>query len=235
MRLNKWIAANSIFSRRKADELISVARVTVNGTTASLGVQVEDGDEVRIDQKLVTPVKKETITLMLNKPAGYVCSRNGQGSQTIYSLLPMHYHHLDAIGRLDKDSSGLLLLTSDGKLHQELTHPSYQKEKVYRAKLNKSLTPDDQASIERGIELEDGTSKLASSELDKNRLTWQIKMHEGRNRQIRRTFGSVGYDVIDLHRQQIGDYKIGTLETGKFKVIWYILKNMSLIYSTSLL
>ncbi|QQS18034.1 rRNA pseudouridine synthase [Candidatus Saccharibacteria bacterium] len=130
MRLNKFIASASSLSRRAADKAISDGRVTLNDQIAETGSQVNSTDTVCPDAVKLTPRTNHT-TIMLNKPVGYVCSRAGQGSATVYDLLPVEYHHLKPIGRLDKDSSGLLLLTDDGDLANELTHPRYAKTKVY--------------------------------------------------------------------------------------------------------
>ena len=219
MRLNKWIAANTTYSRRGADELIGSGRVIVNGKTASMGMQVEPGDAVHVDQKLVHERKAASFTLMINKPVGYVCSRKGQGAPTVYSLLPLKYHHLDIVGRLDKESSGLLLLTSDGVLHQQLTHPSYQKEKRYTVALDKPLKPQDEEVILTGVTLSDGMSKLVLGTIGNARLEWEVRMHEGRNRQIRRTFAVLGYTITGLHRTQFGPYKLGRLEIGKISEV----------------
>jgi 23S rRNA pseudouridine2605 synthase len=220
MRLNKWIAANSHYSRRKADELIAAGRITINGKTAGMGVQVTDNDVVAIDQKPVQPsFNTKTVTLMLNKPIGYVCSRKGQGAPTVYSLIPVQYHHLDIVGRLDKDSAGLLLLTNDGDLHQRLTHPSYEKEKVYRVLLSGPLSAEHEAHIKKGVELSDGKSALGLQPLDASRKYWEVRMHEGRNRQIRRTFATLLYGVESLTRFEFGEYKLGTLSSGKFLLI----------------
>ena len=220
MRLNKYIAAHTTNSRRKADELIARGSVTINGQTAGLGTRVQDTDKVFIDQKLVRPrVLEAAVTLMLNKPVGYVCSRKGQGAPTVYSLIPLKYHHLDIVGRLDKASSGLLLLTSDGALHQQLTHPSYQKEKVYHISLDKPLITEHITSIKTGVQLKDGPSKLQIKSLQGQGKLWEVRMHEGRNRQIRRTFAVLGYDVLSLERLRFGDHTLGDLASGIFKVI----------------
>lgn len=148
----------------------------------------------------------------------YVCSRDGQGGKTIYDLLPPELHHLKPVGRLDKNSSGLLLLTNDGQLAQQLTHPSFQKTKVYNIALNKPLEPlHHQMISDHGVVLEDGISKLQlqrMNETDNN--NWKVIMSEGRNRQIRRTFDSLGYNVVKLHRTQFGPYKLNQLASGKF-------------------
>ena len=158
---------------------------------------------------------------MLNKPAGYVCSRRGQGSQTVYDLLPPELHQLKPVGRLDKDSSGLLLLTNDGDLANRLTHPRYGKAKLYQIKLNKSLPPEHQQQVESGVQLEDGLSRLKLDRPDDRRTSWQITMYEGRNRQIRRTFSKLGYNVVELQRTQLGPHSLGNLKTGSYSHLLY--------------
>lgn len=221
MRLNKWIAAHSMHSRRKADEFIASGRVTVDGVTAILGTTAEDTSEVLIDGKRIgTQLNKDTlVTVLLNKPVGYVCSRNGQGAPTVYGLLPLKYHHLDIAGRLDKDSSGLVILTNDGNLVQQLTHPSHKKDKVYIATLDHALTQEHQAVIVKGITLEDGPSALELKLLSADKKQWQITMHEGRNRQIRRTFAKLDYGVMELKRLSMADYAIKDIDEGRYAVI----------------
>lgn len=218
MRLNKYIAASSGLSRRKADEAIAAGRVTVNRLQPTPGQDVQQTDKVTLDGRLVVPDATHT-TLMLNKPAGYVVSRDGQGAPTIYDLLPPEYHRLNPIGRLDKYSSGLLLLTDDGQLAQELTHPSRQKLKVYEILLDKPLQPLHQQMIsDHGLQLEDGPSRLQlERQKDGDDIAWIVTMHEGRNRQIRRTFEALGYRVTHLHRTHFGSYGLGTLKLGSTK------------------
>jgi len=210
MRLNKYLAASTSLSRRGADDAIAIGRVTVNGHVAERGTDVSDADIVTLDGERIARASEEKQTIMLNKPRGYVVSRNGQGSDTIYDLLPAEYQQLNPVGRLDKDSSGLLLLTNDGQLAQELTHPSYQKLKVYEAELDKPLQPLHRQMIsDHGLQLEDGVSKLQlERRADGDDRRWTIVMREGRNRQIRRTFAALGYNVIDLHRTQFGEYTL---------------------------
>lgn len=219
MRINKYVAQATGLSRRAADEAIGHNRVRVNGQLPTPGYDVTDSDQVTLDDRRITPAVN-TITIMLNKPRGYVCSRNGQGSQTVYELLPLKYGSLKTVGRLDKDSSGLLLLTNDGQLAQELTHPSHQKTKVYEVTLFKALEPLHQQMLsDHGIALEDGVSKLQLERLNDERTAWRVTMSEGRNRQIRRTFEAVGYTVDTLHRTNFGTYAIGQLASGKFTEI----------------
>ena len=214
MRINKFIAQSTGMSRRAADAVIAHGRVTVNGSQPSTGYNVTEHDSVVLDDTLLaTPVAFQTI--MLNKPRAYVCSRDGQGSRTIYELIPEDLHHLKPVGRLDKYSTGLLLLTNDGDLAQELTHPSRQKTKIYEVTLNKPLAPLHQQMIsDHGVMLEDGPSKFIIERTDSHYI---ITMHEGRNRQIRRTFDALGYYVDSLHRTNFGNYSLGNLPLGEIK------------------
>lgn len=222
MRINKFVAQASGLSRRAADQAIRDERVTINGQPAELGDEVNDLiiDEVfvRLDDELLSLQPKHT-TIMLNKPVGFVCSRNGQGSQTIYDLMRQEYHRLKPVGRLDKDSSGLILLTDDGDLANELTHPRYAKTKIYEISLDKPLTPLHQQMInDTGIQLEDGRSQLTLEKLGDGTTMWRITMHEGRNRQIRRTFASLGYGVTALNRTHFGSYELGDLAFGQLRI-----------------
>lgn len=217
MRINKYLAGASGISRRTADDLIQEGRVLVNGDKPEPGQQVGDEDVITIDgQPVKTP--NRTTTIMLNKPVGYVCSRNGQGNLTIYELLPLNLHELKPVGRLDKNSSGLLLLTNNGELAHQLTHPSFGKTKIYKIALNHPLQPLHRQMIEDyGISLEDGPSKLQLERInDGDDTNWKVIMSEGRNRQIRRTFESLAYNVVKLHRTQFGDYQLKTLKPGQF-------------------
>jgi 23S rRNA pseudouridine2605 synthase len=218
MRINKFVASATGLSRRAADQAVEAARVQVNGQPVQPGQQVSGGDKVTLDGQPIA-LSNTTTTLILNKPAGYVCSRNGQGSRTVYELLPPEYARLKPVGRLDKDSSGLLLMTDDGELANQLTHPSYGKTKIYEVRLDKPLEPLHQQMInDTGISLEDGPSRLQLSRLDDVGYSWQVTMSEGRNRQIRRTFAALGYGVMALHRTNFGNYSLEGLASGKFKV-----------------
>ena len=216
MRLNKLIAQRLGDSRRAADKLIASGQATINGKIAEVGTDITDTKSVLINQKPL-PKASEYLYVLFNKPVGYVCSRDGQGSKTIYDLLPKEFKHLNPVGRLDKNSSGLLLLTNDGNLHNRLTHPSNQKEKVYHITLNKPLTDKDKTTIESGgVLLTEGVSKFQIT----HKNTWlEIHMYEGRNRQIRRTFEVLNYKVITLNRIKFGNYMLGSLAPGDYKVI----------------
>ncbi len=217
MRLNQFIASSTGLSRRAADRAILEGRVTLNNLVAQLGQVVSESDIVTLDNRPITPAVK-TVTILLNKPVGYVCSRDGQGSKTVYNLLPAELHQLKPVGRLDKNSSGLMLMTNDGQLAYELTHPKFQKTKVYKIALNKPLMSEDQTLISKGILLQDGLSKLGLESINtSDRINWKITMHEGRNRQIRRTFEALGYSLPKLHRTVFGSYKLGDLPVGRYK------------------
>jgi 23S rRNA pseudouridine2605 synthase len=216
MRLNKFIALHTGLSRRRVDQLIKAGKVLVNGEPAVLGIDVDSKDKVFVNG-LEINAETQITTIMLNKTAGYVVSRAGQGSKTIYELLPKKFHNLKPIGRLDKDSSGLLLLTNDGELANKLTHPSHQKKKIYEIELDHSLTKEDFDRITKAsIQLKDGPSKFKIVCLNDKGTKLQVTMSEGRNRQIRRTFAALGYKVIKLHRTQFGKYRLDSLTSGQF-------------------
>ncbi len=217
IRLNKYLATNLGISRREADDLIAGQKVTVDQQVAQLGARIKPGSDVRIDGKAVSHT--DFIYLMLNKPVDYVCSRKRQGeTPTIYELLPAEYQSLKSVGRLDKNSSGLILLTNDGDFAYRMTHPKFIKTKLYEVEIDRDLAPLHQQMIaDFGVNLPDGRSQLGLMRLsDDNRREWQVQMSEGRNRQIRRTFDALGYKVVALHRTNFGPYTLGELETGKY-------------------
>lgn len=216
IRLNKYLALQLGISRREADDLISTGKVTINGNRAILGARINGSEIIAASGK---PVGSATALqyLLLNKPTGYVCSRKPQGdTPTIYSLLPKKYHNLKPVGRLDKDSSGLLLLTNDGDFAFRMTHPSFHKAKVYEVQLDKPLEPLHQQMIsDYGVALPDGPSKFLVSRAEDKPGTYEVHMSEGRNRQIRRTFATLGYTVTALHRISFGNYSLGDIKSGE--------------------
>lgn len=217
IRLNKFLAERIGVSRREADELIASGKITVNGKKAILGARLDISDKVCYNGKYI-PFETDYLYIAMNKPVGYVCSRRAQGQNpTIYALLPPEYQKLKTVGRLDKDSSGLILLTNDGDFAFQMTHPKFQKEKVYEVVLDRPLEPLHQQMIsDYGIMLDDGPSKfLIIHENNK----YIVKISEGRNRQIRRTFAALGYKVEKLHRTNFGKYKLNGLKPGKCAII----------------
>ena len=242
LRLNKFLAGRVGISRRQADILIEKGKVLVNERPAQLGQSIDKNDKVCYNGRII-PFTTAYTCLALNKPAGYVSSRRQQGSNpTLYSLLPKNYQQLKTVGRLDRDTSGLILLTNDGDFAFQMTHPQFHKEKSYYLQLDHPLAPLHQQMVaDFGVELPDGHSRLSltkpenaefiealvesdESALEKTRelyrseprLFWRVTMHEGRNRQIRRTFGALGYTVVRLHRTQFGPYRIDGLAPGEF-------------------
>lgn len=221
LRLNKHLALSLGISRREADNLIDKKSVKINDKVATLGARFKDGDIITVDGKKVAN-KTEYRYIAINKPIGYVCSRRQQGDHpTIYELIPKEYHNLKTVGRLDRDSSGIILLSNDGDFTYKMTHPSFNKVKVYNVRLAADLAPLHQQMIsDYGVTLEDGVSKFQLERMSEtNRTDWIVTMHEGRNRQIRRTFGSLGYTVIKLHRTNFGNYSVGDIQPGKFKIV----------------
>lgn len=216
-RLNRFLATSLGISRREADEYIVANRIHVNTLPAHLGQRIKPDDDIITCDGVVLSARTLSY-VTLHKPLGYVCSRRRQGdTPTIYELLPASYRHLKPVGRLDKDSSGIILLTNDGDFAHRMTHPSFHKTKIYEVALDKSLEPLHQQMVsDHGIILEDGKSKFELERLDDTRKNWRIIMHEGRNRQIRRTFAALGYTVTALHRTQFGNYALGDIKSGKY-------------------
>ena len=223
LRLNKFLAERLGVSRREADDLISSGKIKVDGKTAKIGAKVDNSSKVCYNEKTI-PFQTDFLYLAFNKPVGYVCSRRAQGdSPTLYDLLPAKYQKLKTVGRLDKNSSGLILLTNDGDFAYQMTHPKFRKTKVYEIELNKPLEPLHQQMIsDYGVMLEDGVSRFKiirdnSTQLPSSGYT--VILTEGRNRQIRRTFATLGYKVTKLHRTHFGKYELGNLKPKKYVII----------------
>lgn len=216
-RLNKFVALALGVSRRQADELIEQGKVTVNDQPAKLGQRITTTDIIHYGNKPLTAQAHQLI--LLHKPVGYLCSRASQGGvPTIYELLPTNLHHLKPVGRLDKDSSGLILLTNDGGFAHQMTHPSFYKMKRYLVTLDQPLQPLHRQMIDDfGVQLPDGPSRLMlERQHDSDDRRWIVQMSEGRNRQIRRTFAALGYTVTKLHRTDFGNYSLGSIKRGEF-------------------
>lgn len=218
LRLNKHLALQLGVSRREADEMIAKGRVYVDGEVAVIGARIAATSIVAVDGKNVAGDTARRY-VAFHKPVGYVCSRKAQDDNpTIYELLPKELHSLKPVGRLDKDSSGIILLSNDGDFALRMTHPRFAKTKRYEVALDRELEPIHQQMIsDYGVELTDGTSKLLLERLsDDSRKEWTVTMSEGRNRQIRRTFAALGYTVTILHRIQFGPYRLDDLAEGQF-------------------
>lgn len=213
MRINRFVARASGLSRRAADTAVADGRVMIGKRVAVLGDAVGDGDVVTLDGGVLQIPTNRTI--MLHKPAGSVTSRRQQGATpTIYAFLPEELHDLKPVGRLDRDTSGLLLLTNDGELAQELQHPSSGKTKRYLVWLDRPLTDRDMKKIASGITLGDGPSYM---EVQPESGHYSVTLQEGRNRQIRRSFGALKRRVTKLHRTDFGPYALEGLQAGKWR------------------
>lgn len=215
MRINQFVSKATGISRRSADSHISSGSITINGQPASLGSSVEPGDQVELDGQPITINETHTYVI-LNKPEGYVTSRARQGnSKTVYDLLPADFASLRPVGRLDKDSCGLLVLTDDGNFIQTHTHPSFEKQKVYELTLAKPLTKEDVSALTRGIDLSDGPSRVSVLAQSGKQVT--VSLSEGRNRQLRRTFGALGNGVVTLKRTKFGSFSLDSLAPGQWE------------------
>lgn len=222
MRLNKYIASSGLCSRRKADELIEQGVVSVNGKKITeLGFQVKDKDKVFINNELVRPKKLEYYRFY--KPAGYITSADDEKDRKIiYDLLPSNLHNLKPVGRLDRDSSGLIILTNDGDLINELTHPSIKVPKVYVVTVEGKVHLHHLEKMAQGIEIEKGQMAYADTfilESTNKRTVMQITLYQGLNRQIRKMLDSLGFEVTSLKRVQHATIAIEGLKKGQFKPI----------------
>ncbi|MBR3890042.1 rRNA pseudouridine synthase [bacterium] len=221
-RLNKFIASSGLCSRRKADELIEAGKVVVNGKVVKeLGFQIGPKDKVTINNQLIKPLKNEYYKFY--KPAGYITTSDDEkGRKTIYDILPKELHKLKPVGRLDKDSTGLIILTNDGELINQLTHPSVKVVKVYTVTVEGKVTINDLETLAKGIEIEKGKMAYAEArplEFDKNETVLQVVLYQGLNRQIRKMFDYVGHPVISLKRVQHATISIEGLKRGEVKMI----------------
>lgn len=219
-RLNKRIVLLGLTtSRRKADQLIKLGEVKVNGKVVTdLATLVNEKDFIKVKGKLAKEISKEII-ISFNKPKGYVCSHNPQfGQKTIFSLLPNKFANLKIAGRLDKQSQGLMILSSNGSLINKLTHPSYNHQKTYLVWLNMPIKNDDAKKLIEPHYLDGGKAIFDSIKvLQKSCI--KVVLSQGINRQIRRIFDRYGYKVIKLERIGIAKLKLDDLRSGKHKVI----------------
>ncbi len=221
MRINKFLADKGVASRRHADEMIAEGRVTINGIVATLGVNVEEGDEVAVDGIVLDSVEKKTEYYMMNKPKGVVCTvSDDRGRKTVMDLLPEGVGRIFPVGRLDYETEGLLILTNDGDLAYRLTHPMTEIPKTYLAKIEGTLTEKDLNPIRSGVELDGVLTKKCKAhivETNKAYTKVEITITEGKNRQIRRMFESIGKNVMLLRRIGIGQLKLRGLDRGQIR------------------
>ncbi len=221
MRINKFLSYSGVASRRAADKLILEGVVKINGRICSPGDDVDIGsDRVTVNNKEVSPVKKYDYYIM-NKPKGYVCTvKDDKGRKTVMDLLPNNAKRLFPVGRLDYDTEGLLILTNDGDLTFKLTHPKNEVPKTYLVKTEKPVSDEDLVKLRNGVYIDGVKTNKCNVRIvqtDKNGSKLHITITEGRNRQVRKMFESVGNNVDFLKRIKIGDLTLTGLNRGEIR------------------
>jgi 23S rRNA pseudouridine2605 synthase len=235
VRLNKFISNAGVCSRRAADNLILEGRIKVNNNVVrELGLKINTTDKVQFDNKIITSEKK--LYILVNKPRNVICTKSDEkGRKSIMDLLPERFQHLYPVGRLDRNTTGVILLTNDGALTQNLLHPSKKINKVYKVKAEKQLTQDQMNKMFLGLELEDGLSKFNKlSELNEDEFfRYGIEIHSGKNRVIRRMFEAVDNRVLKLDRVMFHTFEKRGIAIGTYREITQSeLKNLGVYLKT---
>lgn len=217
MRLNKYLSESGACSRRQADALIAEGRVTVNGKRAAVGTQVAEGDDVRLDGERVGQARKKTrpVYIALNKPVGITCTTERHVAGNIVDFVN-HPERVFPIGRLDKDSEGLILLTNDGDIVNEVLRAEHNHEKEYVVSVDHAITPEFVQRMAAGVKLSDATTKPCKVERLGPKV-FRIVLTQGLNRQIRRMCEALGYTVETLRRVRIMHIKLGELPLGRWR------------------
>lgn len=221
MRLNKYIAMAGAASRRKADELTLEGKIKINGVVMKEpGYQVQTGDVVEVNGRTIEPAKKP-VYLMLNKPKGFITTASDEKDRpTVMQLVSDIPERIFPIGRLDYNTSGMILMTNDGDLAYHLTHPKHEVLKTYRARVAGTLSPERVARLRKGVDIGGFVTSPAIvtviKQLERSAIV-EVKIHEGKNRQIRKMFAAVGNKVIDLERIAIGQIPLGHLMIGHYR------------------
>ncbi|MDN7242051.1 23S rRNA pseudouridine(2604) synthase RluF [Planococcus sp. N028] len=215
MRINKFLSETGITSRRGADKFIEANRVTINGKVAELGSKVEPGDEVKVDGKIIEQPKQQYVYIALNKPVGITSTteRHIEGNIVDFVNHPLRIFH---IGRLDKDSEGLILLTNDGDVVNEILRAENEHEKEYIVKVDMPITDSFIRKMEEGVEILD-TKTLPAKAEKLSKYTFRLIIRQGLNRQIRRMCAALGYEVRSLKRIRIMNIQVGDLPVGQWR------------------
>lgn len=223
IRLQVFLSHNGVCSRRRAFDVIQEGKVTVNGHVVrepSTPVH-SPTDRICVDGKEVK--SKSFDYVLLNKPRGYVTTKADRfADKTVFDLLPKKYAHLSTVGRLDKDTEGLLLLTNDGDTNYQLTHPRFHVDKIYEVRIGGRLKAEDKKRLEKGVVIDHkktSPAKIRDVQYGPRTTEFLIAIHEGRKRQIRVMLARVGHKVIYLKRIQQGPLKLGTLKVGSFRAL----------------
>ncbi len=219
MRINKFLAACGVASRRECDKLIASGAVTINGKTAEIGSDVNDDDTVTVNGTAVSVKKNEYY--ILNKPKGYICSvKDEKGRKTVLDLMPQGTGRIYPVGRLDYDSEGLIILTTDGALAQHLTHPSNEVPKTYLVKIEGTITEAGLNPIRSGVDIGGYTTKKCKAhivETNKEYTKIHVTITEGKNREVRKMFEAIGKEVTLLKRIKIGELTLRGLDRGAYR------------------
>lgn len=221
VRLQKYLAECGVASRRKCEELIEQGKVRVNGRTAAIGDKVDPKhDTVTVSGKRI--VQQKTFTyIMLNKPRGFITTMNDEMERKcVAQLVAGVPARVYPVGRLDRDSEGLLLFTNDGAFANAMTHPSKHVSKTYRVTVRPSVTQDQLTALTQGVIIDDGVTAPAEVRVvtrEDNRVVLEIVLYEGRNRQIRKMCAQVGLNVVSLMRIALDNLQLGDLEPGKWR------------------
>jgi 23S rRNA pseudouridine2605 synthase len=219
MRINRFLAASGLGSRRSCEQLILGGSVTINGQIChNLATEVSEEDFVKVGSRRILPEKH--LYILLHKPRGYLCTASDtHDRRTIFELLPGHWPRLFHVGRLDRDSEGLLILSNDGELGLRLTHPRYKIEKEYEVLLDRPFdAAKDAPKLLRGVTIEHGRARAdAVRQLSPNLL--RVVLRQGLKRQIRLMFYKVGYEVKRLIRIRIGPLRLGDLRAGEWRAL----------------
>lgn len=223
-RLQKVIAQAGIASRRKAEAMIVEGRVEVNGEIISeLGYKVKKGDAIYVDGKPV--IKESKVYFVMNKPKKSMCTSEDEFDRTTVVSLIDCKERIFSVGRLDYDTSGVLLLTNDGDFANKIIHPRYQIPKIYNLTINGILNVEDIKKLKSGITLDDGYTtrpakvKVQEREKEKNQTTFDLTIYEGKNRQVKRMMEALGYEVRRLHRKQLGFLGCSDLRQGEYRIL----------------
>lgn len=221
MRINKFLSSLGVASRRAIDKYIEEGRIKVNGAVASTGIDITEDDEIYIDNKKIETKRiEEKVYFMLNKPLEVLsASSDDRGRKTVVDLIKTD-KRIFPIGRLDYMTSGLILLTNDGELFNRLVHPKSEIYKKYYIKVFGEVKKEEIEELKKGVLLEDGKTlpaKVSGIKYDKNKTSMYISIREGRNRQIRRMIEKLGYKVLMLRREKIGELSLGNLKEGKYR------------------
>lgn len=220
MRINKYLSSKGICSRRKVDELIESKQILINGKLATIGMDVDDTCEIKINGKIIKNINDEKVYFLLNKPLNVIsASSDDRGRKTVVDLIKTN-KRIFPIGRLDFNSTGLLILTNDGELFNRIIHPKAEVFKKYRVLIVGDISDEDIQKLRKGIEIENYKTlgaKISIIKKEQNRTELYVSIREGKNRQIRKMFGELKYKVVALHRESLGLISLGDLQFGEYR------------------